>query len=655
MPCVSTRPSDDAAAVETSDDDATIQHNPNYTEPVQEAGESENVMETVAEPVSDVKKSRKKRDAESEKNKDNELKVETSVEDTTKETEASKGEANIVKISENNGVEVGTIDDLAEESRGEIESVDEGEGHSSDDDKFFDFDEYDEEDEAEEEAVKSSVKSVLDQALSKSRGAPRHALKFIKKNRVKLTIAATLFAFRKEIGRIAYLVLTKPKTVDPETGEVLSRTINISPTSVLKIILFLDLMRKLNSGEVSEETGPLGSKGSILFKLLHQANTAFVPPIEQHWTFERVNERYDKDKMAFQKAMGSTGSIGTEKKPMAQSFRSFSISNILGNKEQDEKEDLVILLDWTKLTESIDQMSSLRDQVSFLLSQHREKNKNSNSTGINATNTIEVIVMLESPGGAAADYGLAAQMMLRLSHEPGLVVTVCVDKVAASGGYMIACASSPGRLYAAPFSVLGSIGVVGSAINVHNVLEGWGVKPLVFRAGKNKAPVGLIGEVTKSGIQQVQNMVDATHVAFKRHVVAARPVLADNINKIATGQVWLGYEALKVGLVDRIITSDEYLGERILQGARVLRLIEYKRPRFLFPPHPSRLSLFHPMTLIRNAMRAVVVEFAQMVQQPDASRMPLVATDHRLTTAATSLGSSMQQFESSKRVTYNII
>ncbi len=425
MPCVSTRPSDDAAAVETSDDDATIQHNPNYTEPVQEAGESENVMETVAEPVSDVKKSRKKRDAESEKNKDNELKVETSVEDTTKETEASKGEANIVKISENNGVEVGTIDDLAEESRGEIESVDEGEGHSSDDDKFFDFDE----------------------ALSKSRGAPRHALKFIKKNRVKLTIAATLFAFRKEIGRIAYLVLTKPKTVDPETGEILSRTINISPTSVLKIILFLDLMRKLNSGEVSEETGPLGSKGSILFKLLHQANTAFVPPIEQHWTFERVNERYDKDKMAFQKAMGSTGSIGTEKKPMAQSFRSFSISNILGNKEQDEKEDLVILLDWTKLTESIDQMSSLRDQVSFLLSQHREKNKNSNSTGINATNTIEVIVMLESPGGAAADYGLAAQMMLRLSHEPGLVVTVCVDKVAASGGYMIACASSPGRLY----------------------------------------------------------------------------------------------------------------------------------------------------------------------------------------------------------------
>jgi hypothetical protein len=447
MPCVSTRPSDDAAAVETSDDDATIQHNPNYTEPVQEAGESENVMETVAEPVSDVKKSRKKRDAESEKNKDNELKVETSVEDTTKETEASKGEANIVKISKNYGVEVGTIDDLAEESRGEIESVDEGEGHSSDDDKFFYFDEYDEEDEAEEEAVKSSVKSVLDQALSKSRGAPRHALKFIKKNRVKLTIAATLFAFRKEIGRIAYLVLTKPKTVDPETGEILSRTINISPTSVLKIILFLDLMRKLNSGEVSEETGPLGSKGSILFKLLHQANTAFVPPIEQHWTFERVNERYDKDKMAFQKAMGSTGSIGTEKKPMAQSFRSFSISNILGNKEQDEKEDLVILLDWTKLTESIDQMSSLRDQVSFLLSQHREKNKNSNSTGINATNTIEVIVMLESPGGAAADYGLAAQMMLRLSHEPGLVVTVCVDKVAASGGYMIACASSPGRLY----------------------------------------------------------------------------------------------------------------------------------------------------------------------------------------------------------------
>ena len=440
LPFVSARHSDgDAAAVEVSDDDATIQHNPNYTEPIQEeAGKNENVVEQVVEPVSEVIKSRKKRSAESAKK--NKIDVETAVEDAPKEVNLSKEDVEAPKVSES--------DDLVEETQVGIE----GEGDSSedddeDDDDFFDFDEHDEE---EEGGVQSSVKSVLNQALSKSRSAPRCTLKFLKTNRVKLTIAATLFAFRKEIGRILYHILTKPKTVDPETGKVLSRTINISPTSVLKILLFLDLMRKLNSGELSDETGPLGSKGSILFKLLHQANSAFVPPIEQHWTFERVNERYDKDKMAFQKVIG-TSSIGTQKKPMAQSLRSFSMSNILGNKVQDEKEDLVIVLDWTKLTESVHQMSSLRDQVSFLLSQHRARNNSvpnvSPISTVNTTETTEVIVILESPGGAAADYGLAAQMMLRLSHEPGLLVTVCVDKVAASGGYMIACASSPGRLY----------------------------------------------------------------------------------------------------------------------------------------------------------------------------------------------------------------
>lgn len=197
---------------------------------------------------------------------------------------------------------------------------------------------------------------------------------------------------------------------------------------------------------------------------------------------------------------------------------------------------------------------------------------------------------------------------------------------------------------AAPFSVLGSIGVVGSAINIHNVLEGWGVKPLVFRGGKNKAPVGLIGEVTKDGIKQVQNMVDATHVAFKRHVVAARPSLSKDINKLATGKVWLGYEALNVGLIDRIITSDEYIGERLLEGARVLRLVKYNKPRFLFPSHPSRLSVLNPMNVIRKTARAMMVEFARAVQQTSSmDGIPLVATDPRLTAAATSLGTSMKQ------------
>lgn len=139
--------------------------------------------------------------------------------------------------------------------------------------------------------------------------------------------------------------------------------------------------------------------------------------------------------------------------------------------------------------------------------------------------------------------------------------------------------ASPGQLFAAPFAVLGSIGVYGQTLNIHNTLQNWGVKPLVFRGGKDKAPVGIVGEITKEGIAKVQGMIDKTHVAFKRHVAEARPILADNIDTIATGDVWLGQDALDVGLVDRIMASDEYIWEKIYKGERVLKLIKYQRPR----------------------------------------------------------------------------
>jgi serine protease SohB len=385
-----------------------------------------------------------------------------------------------------------------------------------------------------------------------------------------------------------------------------------------------------------------GAEGSILYNLLHPTNTAYIPPIEQHWTFERVNKRYDKDEMALQKALTMGGNTLAR---ISQTLR--SSAKQIATTPADK--DMVILVDWTTLTESLDSMNSLRDQVSFLLSQHRAKCRQtlatsimSNDINVNSTvPTTEIIVMLDSPGGAASDYGLAAQMMLRLSHEPGMVVTVCVDKVAASGGYMMACASTPGRLYAAPFAVIGSIGVIGSTVNIHKVLEGWGVKPLVFRGGKDKAPIGLIGEVTKDDIAKVQSMVDATHVAFKRHVVAARPALAEKIEELATGNVWLGYEALNVGLVDRIITSDEYIGERILDGARVLRLIKYRKSRFLFPsPYPG-LSVLHVIHGIRTSLRAMIEDFAQF--PPNVNAVQLATPEYALTTAATSLGVSQSQ------------
>jgi ClpP class serine protease len=156
---------------------------------------------------------------------------------------------------------------------------------------------------------------------------------------------------------------------------------------------------------------------------------------------------------------------------------------------------------------------------------------------------------------------------------------------------MIACTSSPGRLYSAPFAVLGSIGVIGQTFNIHKTLEGWGVKPLVFRGGKDKAPVGLVGEVTEEGLAKVQDMIDKTHRAFKRHVSDCRPAVASEIEELATGDIWLGYDALELGLVDRIMTSDEYIGERMSEGARVLKLVQVIQPRYPFQRPRTATSL----------------------------------------------------------------
>lgn len=174
----------------------------------------------------------------------------------------------------------------------------------------------------------------------------------------------------------------------------------------------------------------------------------------------------------------------------------------------------------------------------------------------------------------------------------------------------MACTATPGRLFVAPFAVVGSIGVIGQSINIHKVLEGWGVTPLVFRGGKDKAPLGLIGEVTDESIAKVQDMVDTIHTAFKQHVAAARPVISNRIDELATGDIWLGGTAVDVGLADRVVTSDEYIGERMRDGARVLKLIRYERPRFPFGISSSSRS-----GLVRSIFPMGLVQIVVLLQK----------------------------------------
>ncbi len=171
-----------------------------------------------------------------------------------------------------------------------------------------------------------------------------------------------------------------------------------------------------------------------------------------------------------------------------------------------------------------------------------------------AKSTDEVIVRLESPGGIVTAYGLAASQLVRLRNGK-LKLTICVDKVAASGGYMMACVGD--QILAAPFAVVGSIGVVAQVPNVHRLLKKHDVDFREVTAGEYKRTVSIMGEITEKGLEKFREQLEDTHVLFKNHVAHYRPNL--EISKVATGEHWYGTQAIEMGLVDKIQTSDDYL------------------------------------------------------------------------------------------------
>lgn len=165
-----------------------------------------------------------------------------------------------------------------------------------------------------------------------------------------------------------------------------------------------------------------------------------------------------------------------------------------------------------------------------------------------------VLVRLESGGGVVHGYGLAASQLARLKQHQ-IPLTVAVDKVAASGGYMMACIAD--KVIAAPFAILGSIGVVAQLPNFHKLLKKNHVDVEQFTAGEFKRTVTVFGENTEKGRQKFQHELEETHVLFKDFVQKHRPVL--DIAQVATGEHWFGYQALELKLVDELSTSDEYL------------------------------------------------------------------------------------------------
>lgn len=173
-----------------------------------------------------------------------------------------------------------------------------------------------------------------------------------------------------------------------------------------------------------------------------------------------------------------------------------------------------------------------------------------------ATKQDEIVLRLESGGGVVHSYGLAASQLERVKHH-GVKLTVCVDKVAASGGYMMACVAD--QLLCAPFAVIGSIGVVAQLPNFNRLLKKHDIDFELLTAGEHKRTLTVFGENTDEGRQKFREDLEDIHALFKEYVVEQRPVL--DIDEVATGEIWLGRRALDFKLVDAIKTSDEYLIE----------------------------------------------------------------------------------------------
>ena len=166
----------------------------------------------------------------------------------------------------------------------------------------------------------------------------------------------------------------------------------------------------------------------------------------------------------------------------------------------------------------------------------------------------EVLLRLESAGGMVHSYGLAASQLLRLRNK-SVSLTIAVDKVAASGGYMMACGSD--RIIAAPFAIIGSIGVVAQIPNINRLLKQHNIDYEQITAGKYKRTLTFMGENTDEERDKVRQELEETHDLFKDFVVQRRQEL--DIEKVATGEYWYGSRALELKLVDELMTSDDYL------------------------------------------------------------------------------------------------
>jgi serine protease SohB len=250
-------------------------------------------------------------------------------------------------------------------------------------------------------------------------------------------------------------------------------------------------------------------------------------------TVRRLNDRYrDMERTLRQGILG--------RRARRRLARQFKRESKLAEKARDEKRPLVFVLRFHGDIRAT-RVEDLRQEVSAILTQARPE-------------VDRVVACLDSGGGLIAPYGLAAAQLARL-RDKGIELTVTVDRIAASGGYLMAAVAN--RIVAAPFAVVGSIGVVAQIPNINRLLKRHDVDVELHTAGEYKRTLTVLGENTPEGREKFKQELEEAHQLFKGYLKRYRPQL--DLAKVATGEYWYGEQALPLGVVDELGTSDDLL------------------------------------------------------------------------------------------------
>lgn len=273
---------------------------------------------------------------------------------------------------------------------------------------------------------------------------------------------------------------------------------------------------------------------------------------EDHLEVKNLNNKYRRMALTLQHAMQS-------KKQFKQTMKQAKQVDKNRDKEETSPRHVYVIDFHGDIRAS--EVASLREEISAVLHV--------------AGKDDEVVVLIESGGGTVHGYGLAASQLKRV-RDHGIQLTVAIDKVAASGGYMMACVAS--RIIAAPFAIVGSIGVLGQLPNFHRFLKKRDIDFEQISAGEYKRSLTLFGENTSEDRERFRQELEETHDLFKTFVKNNRPQV--NIDHIATGEHWYGSHALELNLVDELKTSDDYLAETS-QEADIYQVCYARKKPFL--------------------------------------------------------------------------